>query len=255
MKNKSLSIIFFIPLVIFSQNIEMYLSLIDQGQIEGVKEQLPALISKYPNNPDILFLAGVLSMDGNKSYNIYKELLENFPDSKYAPDAAVKIGEYYYSLGLYSQAGTQLSKIPRIHSNYPDIERVAELMVSSFKAIGEADSAKYYSSIYKSMFPNLELDKFDDVNKFQSKVRKKERGVKKPYIIQVGAFGNISNAERMRLQISQVGYDVEISEVQINGRGLHAVRVVRYETKSEAEKVGRLVKNKLGIDYRVLYRP
>ena len=105
------------------------------------------------------------------------------------------------------------------------------------------------------MFPNLELDKFDDVNKFQSKVRKKERGVKKPYIIQVGAFGNISNAERMRLQISQIGYDVEISEVQINGRGLHAVRVVRYETKSEAEKVGRLVKKKLGIDYRVLYRP
>ena len=255
MKNKFLSLIFFIPLAIFPQNIEMYLSLIDQGQIEGVKEQLPALISKYPNNPDILFLAGVLSMDGNKSYNIYKELLENFPDSKYAPDAAVKIGEYYYSLGLYSQAGTQLSKIPRIHSNYPDIERVAELMVSSFKAIGEEDSAKYYSSIYKSMFPNLELDKFDDVNKFQDKVRKNERGVKKPYIIQVGAFGNISNAERMRLQISQIGYDVEISEVQINGRGLHAVRVVRYETKSEAEKVGRLVKKKLGIDYRVLYRP
>ena len=255
MKNKFLSLICFIPLTIFPQNIEMYLSLIDQGQIEGVKEQLPALISKYPNNPDILFLAGVLSMDGNKSYNIYKELLENFPDSKYAPDAAVKIGEYYYSLGLYSQAGTQLSKIPRIYSNYPDIERVAELMVSSFKAIGEEDSAKYYSSIYKSMFPNLQLDKFDDVNKFQSKVRKKERGVKKPYIIQVGAFGNISNAERMRLQISQIGYDVEISEVQINGRGLHAVRVVRYETKSEAEKVGRSVKTKLGIDYRVLYRP
>ena len=255
MKNKFLSLISFIPLAIFPQNIEMYLSLIDQGQIEGVKEQLPALISKYPNNPDILFLAGVLSMDGNKSYNIYKELLENFPDSKYAPDAAVKIGEYYYSLGLYSQAGTQLSKIPRIHSNYPDIERVAELMVSSFKAIGEEDSAKYYSSIYKSMFPNIELDKLDDVNKFQVKVKKNERGVKRPYIIQVGAFGNISNAERMRLQISQIGYDVEISEVQINGRGLHAVRVVRYETKSEAEKVGRLVKKKLGIDYRVLYRP
>ena len=99
-ENKFLSLIIFVPLAIFPQNIEMYLSLIDQGQIEGVKEQLPALISKYPNNPDILFLAGVLSMDGNKSYNIYKELLENFPDSKYAPDAAVKIGEYYYSLGF-----------------------------------------------------------------------------------------------------------------------------------------------------------
>ena len=82
-------------------------------------------------------------------------------------------------MGLYSQAGTQLSKIPRIHSNYPDIERVAELMVSSFKAIGEEDSAKYYSSIYKSMFPNLQLDKLNDVKKFQvSNVRKNNRGVK-----------------------------------------------------------------------------
>ena len=87
------------------------------------------------------------------------------------------------------------------------------------------------------MFPNLELDKFDNVNKFQDKVKKKRTGVKKrPYIIQVGA-GNISNAERMRLQISQIGYDVEISEVQINGRGLHAVRVVRYETKRKPKKL------------------
>ena len=59
----------------------------------------------------------------------------------------------------------------------------------------------------------------------------------------------------MKLQISQIGYNVEISEVQINGRGLHAVRVVRYETKGEAEKIGIQVKKKLCIDYRVLYRP
>ena len=53
-------------------------------------------------------------------------------------------------------------------------------MVSSFKAIGEEDSAKYYSSIYKSMFPNLELDKFDDVNKFQDKVKKRTWSKKDP---------------------------------------------------------------------------
>ncbi|MFL3009194.1 MAG: SPOR domain-containing protein [Candidatus Neomarinimicrobiota bacterium] len=59
----------------------------------------------------------------------------------------------------------------------------------------------------------------------------------------------------MKLQISQIGYDVEISKVKTKGRVLYAVRVVRYETKFEAEKVGGLIKKKLGNEYRVLYRP
>jgi hypothetical protein len=59
----------------------------------------------------------------------------------------------------------------------------------------------------------------------------------------------------MKLQVSQIGYGVEISPVQTNGRKLHAVRVVRFKNKSEAERVGNVIKKKLGINYRVLYRP
>ena len=235
----------------------MYLSLINEGQISGVKEQLPILISKYPNNPDVLFLTGLMTFDGIKSYDIYKKILTKFPDSKYAPDAAVKIGEYYYSLGLYSQAGKQLSQIPKFYSRYSDIQRVMDLMISSFLAIGEEDSVKYYTSIYKSMFPDLHVNHYDQnkdqlFNQNSDSITKK---IKKPYIIQVGAFGRIENAQRMKLQISQIGYNVEISDVLTNGRDLHAVRVVRYNTKREAEKIGKLIKRKLGIDYRVLYRP
>ena len=58
----------------------MYLSLINEGQISGVKEQLPELISKYPNNPDIMFLKGVMTTDGNKSICLIKSfsLTSNF---------------------------------------------------------------------------------------------------------------------------------------------------------------------------------
>ena len=250
-------IICFFPILLASQNIEMYLSLIDEGQLSGVKEQMPELISKYPNNPDVLFLKGLMTTDGNKSIEIYKKVLSNFPNSNYAPDAGVKIGEYYYSLGLYSQAGKHLSQIPRIYPRYKNIQRVMDLMVSSFLAIGEEDSAKYYSSIYKSMFPELQVDDYQIINpqSIDHSNTKMVNKIKKPYIIQVGAFGNRNNAERMRLQISQVGYNVEISDVQNNGRGLHAVRVVRFQSKREAEKIGKLIKKKLGIDYRVLYRP
>ena len=77
----------------------------------------------------------------------------------------------------------------------------------------------------------------------------------RPYVIQIGAFGSIQNANRLKLQVSQIGYEVEIVPVQTNGRGLYAVRVVRYRSKSSAERIGSTIKKKLGIDYKVLYRP
>lgn len=256
MLNNKKIILFLFSCYLHSQNIEMYLSLINEGQISGVKEQLPELISKYPNNPDIMFLKGIMTTDGSKSVEIYKKILTNFPESHYASESAVKIGEYYYSLGLYSQAGKHLSKIPRVYPRFSNIQRVMDLMVSSFLAIGEEDSAKYYANIYKSMFPTLNVDNFKKEEEFINYNNAyKKKSIKKPYIIQVGAFSNFENANRMKLQISQIGYDVEISIVENKGLNLYAVRVIRYETKFEAEKVGKLLKKKLGNEYRVLYRP
>ena len=77
----------------------------------------------------------------------------------------------------------------------------------------------------------------------------------RPYVVQIGAFGSIQNANRLKLQVTQIGYDVAITAVRTNGKSLNAVRVVRFNSKSAAERVGQTIKKKLGIDYRVLYRP
>lgn len=256
MCKKILVIIF--PVLLLSQNVDMYLSLLHEGQTEGVKEQLPELISKYPNDPGVLFLQGLMTSDGLKSLGIYSEIIEKFPESKYAPDASVKIGEYFYARGLYSQAGQQLCKIPRNYPRYSDIQRVVDLTVSSFRAIGEEDSVKYYVSIYQNMFPNLVTDDYGIKSKTKIKTHltsTQKTNEVKPYVVQIGAFGNSGNANRLKLQVSQIGYRVEAIPIEVNGRKLHAVRVVRYKSKTEAEKVGKEIKRKLGIDYRVLYRP
>ena len=38
------------------------------------------------------------------------------------------------------------------------MQRLTDLMINSFNAIGEADSSKYYSLVIKSMFPSIETD-------------------------------------------------------------------------------------------------
>ena len=243
---------------ILSQNVDMYLSLIHEGQSQGVKENLPELISKYPNDPGVLYLQALLTSNGMKSLEFYSKLIEKFPESKYAGEASVKIGEYFYARGLYSQAGRQLCLIPRKYPRLPNMQAIIDMMVSSFQAIGEEDSVKYYSSLYQSMFPNLDINDFGikrmDPAKaeiFENKRNKQPR----PYVVQIGAFGSIQNANRLKLQVTQIGYDVEISKVRTNGKSLNAVRVTRFRSKSAAERVGQTIKKKLGIDFRVLYRP
>ena len=40
------------------------------------------------------------------------------------------------------------------------MQRVIDLLVSSFQAVGQNDSAKYYVSIYQGMFPYLDVEKY-----------------------------------------------------------------------------------------------
>ncbi len=236
----------------------MYISLIHEGQSEGVKDNISELTSKYPNNPGVLYLQALLTVNGMKSLELYSRLIEKFPESKYSGEASVKIGEYFYARGLYSQAGRQLCSIPRKYPRLTNMQGVIDMMVSSFRAIGEEDSVKYYSSIYQNMFPSLDISKYGIEKQLVSNSLVMDNKIKKepkPYVIQIGAFGSIQNADRLKLQVSQIGYEVEISPIQTNGKGLHAVRVVRYRSKSSAERIGEVIKKKLGIDYRVLYRP
>ncbi len=189
----------FIPFFLFAQNVDMYLSLLHEGQTDGVKEYLPELISKYPNDPGVRYLQALMTSDGMKSLEMYSSLLEKYPKSKYAPEAAVKIGEYFYARGLYSQGGRQLCQIPRKYPSFSGIQRVVDLTVSSFLAIGEEDSVKYYVGIYQNMFPELDVEGYG-VTKGKTTsapmTQKPKTRQPKPYIVQIGAFGNLGNANR-----------------------------------------------------------
>ena len=51
------------------------------------------------------------------------------------------------------------------------------------------------------------------------------------------------------------GHDVTINDVESNGKHLYAVRVNRFKSKKKADIIGKDIKSKIGVEYRVLYRP
>ena len=64
-----------------AQNIDLYITLLEKGKINEVKENLPELIERYPRDPGIFFLKGLISSDADEAFLSYQTLISEFPNS------------------------------------------------------------------------------------------------------------------------------------------------------------------------------
>ena len=213
----------------FSQNLNLYFTLIQKGRYEEVRENLPELISRYPNNPGVYYLQALVNKDGESSLSQYEVLIKNYPDSEYAALSAMKIGEYLFARGLYSQASIQLKRSILNYQKGDSHQRALDLMVNSYIATGEEDSVQVSLSLISKLYPSLDFKKHGfskketrdrdprlvKVNretiteriktvKAKRTKSKTKRSVKKPWVIQVGAFGNYNNANSLKNQLLSI---------------------------------------------------
>ena len=264
-----------------AQNIDLYITLLEKGKINEVKENLPELIERYPRDPGIFFLKGLISSDTDEALLNYQTLISEFPNSDYASLSQMKIGEYLFARGLYSQASIQFKKTIINYPNGDHHQRALDLMVNSYQASGENDSVRISLINIKDLYPRLDFNKYgvNGLNndkreaklvrldpsiisdRLKSAKAKRKKSIfiskpkSKPWVVQVGAFGKYNNAKRLKNQLQGNGFITEIHTINSNGKRLHAVRLVRYEEKFDAEKIGRKLKKKYGLDFRVINNP
>ena len=280
MKRSYIYLIYLFGLVsIYPQNINLYLTLLEKGRTQEVKENLPELLDRYPDEAGVYYIEALINEDGDSSIVQFQKIIMNFPSSQFAAKSEMKIGEYFFARGLYTQASTQLKKLIYKYVDSKNHQRALDLMVNSYMATGEEDSAKVALRIIKQLYPSLKFDKYgidvidkdskevklvrldsDEITKKIKSRKKKKRkplpkDLLKPWVIQVGAFGKYENANRLKKQIQSNGYSAEVHAVNSNGKRLHAVRIVRFISKKDAEKIGKGLKKKFGLDFRVLNNP
>jgi len=262
-----------------AQNIDLYLTLIEKGKMEDVQESLPELLNRYPDEAGVYFLQAMLNENGDSSLVLYRNVIKNFPDSDFAPKSEMKIGEYLFSRGLYSQASIQFKKILTKYPQGKHHQRAMDLMVNAYLATGEESTASTTVRTLKQLYPSLNYSGYEiggvensskeaklvrlDPGTTSSRIKSFKaarkinvpKRVEKPWVVQVGAFGKFDNANRLKKQLQEYGFATEVHTVNSNGKRLHAVRIVRFETKSSAEKIGQKLKKKFGLDFRVLNNP
>ena len=281
-------IIFIISFCLSFLSAQDYLDALIQDVLHGSRDSaaiyLPTMEQRYPNNPSLMYLKGLLETNGEEAKTIFAKLYNTHPTSDYGDDAVMKVAEYYYAAGLYVQAANWLKKMPIYYSRSEHIERAVKLFLNSLIVSGHKDTAIFYSRVFKRQFPALDVDgKIKDLLKdFEKADQEKEKAKKfapiitEPeipiveyenkipavqfnsdnsngiYSLQTGAYSVSENAESQKINLIIAGFRARINELYKSNRTLYAVRIGHFDSKEDAQKVGVQIKSKLDLDTIVI---
>jgi tetratricopeptide (TPR) repeat protein len=213
-------------------NIVPYLQQIENGKADEVRYELIGLKEKYPGDPSVMFLEGVLTENGQKAVVIYQKVVVEYPDSKYADAALYRIYSYYYALGLYESATEKLNKL-----------------------IADYPKSPYIRIAKQNQLPvNPDITQEDESDTTQQK-NEDLKGTDYKFTIQAGAFSNNENAKSLQLKFEKSGIFSEIKDKLVAGTTFHVVYVGKFVTENDAENFLQTINDKFELSGRVIEFP
>tara|TARA_Y100000996_G_scaffold286590_1_gene226215 strand:- start:10 stop:789 length:780 start_codon:yes stop_codon:yes gene_type:complete len=226
-----------------------YIDKIEKGDMDIPYESIYSYEKIVPNHPVYLYLRGLIELDGEKSIGYYKRLYSSDPNHEYADNAAMKIGEYYYSRGLYIQASDWLKKMPVYYPRSENCEQAVDLFLKSLIISGKRDTAVFYLKIIKNQIPNINInDEYNNlidnisVNSIPSTI---PQNFGDSYYLQIGVYKDYNNARKVRDILNLKGFDARIKHTNFNNKRRYVVLEGIYPNNDEALLYSNKIKEKL----------
>ncbi len=107
-------------------------------------------ISRYPRGasaPDVLMKEGLIYTSMGKhriARNVYKYLLDHYPDSVSVPDARIEILGTFYNEGHYKEVIGQADETVKYVKSDPQISRLYSFLGDAYLAVGSPVNAVYF---------------------------------------------------------------------------------------------------------------
>lgn len=227
---------------LFSQEktITEYLQLYSQGKMNEVLSALPDLLVEYPNDPGVKLLLAVVSENAEKAVEIYKEIVQKFPESQWADDAYWRLLQYYAVKGDVDKAEYELNNFRK---RYPTSEYLppATDVVRTARSIANAK--------LKQIEDNLKKDEGQQTQTQPTKKTTPEPKTEKTepksgpvsYGLQVGVYSTMETAEAEKEKFLKKRLRTTIEEKMINGQKRFAVVIGNYSSKESAEAAKQII--------------
>jgi tetratricopeptide (TPR) repeat protein len=180
-------------------------------------------------NDESLYLTGLIHFkigEYEKAKPFFRKAIKKYPRSKVYDSALLKLADCYFLDGEYPQAkklyNDILEKDPSFR--YLPIVYLRLAQVAS-KQGSWNDKAKYLRKL-KSNFPNCQEAGYAKILESYGNY----------FTVQVGAFSTLKNAQTIKDELSSK-YPVYIVETPRRKFTLYKVRIGKYNSRSEAERV------------------
>lgn len=268
-----LLIVVVISSTVWAQDFENDLvSWLEKHSKEELKNRLDTIKKKYPNSAVPLFLEAYIEENGDRAIDLYKQLIERYPGSKFTDNALLKLAQYYYAIGSYVSARQYLDNLV---DKFPDSPLTPEakylaarcLIATGYYVSAEQELKEIIKEHSKSPYKNhakAELTSLDELVKqdknppgSQSAITNSERqfenmGGNGKYTIQIGAFQDKTNASKQKEFYSQQGYLTTIETKYVSSNLLYLVWVGDFETEDQAARFGEVFKKLYGVSFHVV---
>jgi len=218
--------LYFIPFSL-AQNVDIipYLIQIERGAIDSVVNELVRLKIIYPQSPDIMFLEAITMPDAKKSEEIFIELVEKHPQSKYADASAYRLFNYY----LIQDESEMIDKYyQKLKTDYPESPYL-KIAQSQYELLSS-------KTIQEKQFSKTEIKK----------------SINYSYTIQAGAFVKKENAQTLKSQLEKSGIYSEIKEKNVAGTFFNVVYAGKFATREDAENFLTIINYRFNIQGRVV---
>lgn len=220
---------------------------VDKGEADQVRADLPSLLSRYPNNPGVLYIQGLVSEEGTEAVRIYQSIVDNFPRSEWADDALYRVYQFYYALGLYRTAELKLSQLRTEYPGSPYLAAASGTQTAQMEE--ERPSPEPPEQQEASPSPGDQPAVAPPPVSPDPAVTQSGS-----YFLQVGAFTVQANAERQKSVFEELNYPVEIISRTKDGRSLFLVLVGQYGTYEEAKAASAEIRRNHGVESIVIAR-
>lgn len=200
------------------------------GNVEAVLKELPTLEKKYPQNPGLIYLKGILTIDGAVAVKLYEQVAYQSQPSEWGDDALYRIFEYNYAIGLYKKSDEVYSQLKE---KFPNSEYL------------NIPKKQFVPEPQKIIFEKDESQKTEKISEKEIKLS--------PFAVQVGAFVSEENAKTKANYFKSLGKVTSIQKKQTT-TNLFVVLIEDFETELAAREYIQELKSKNKIDAVLIKR-
>jgi outer membrane protein assembly factor BamD (BamD/ComL family) len=237
---------------VFSQTLSDAVRHIQQGEMDSAYAELERL----PVDSAVegrFFIDGLMQSDADSACQIYEQLVECYPRGRYTDEALVRLAQRDFIVGSFREGISRLMRLLRDFPASPNCPKAHYWIGISYSNLGIPDSAlARFQTVIKD-FPTSDVSALSQIEIKALQFRKTRE--KTRYFVQVGAFGEKTNATAVQKRLIQDGYESTIQLKTVDDRQLYVVLTGKTDLKVNAIELADLLKKRYQWNTRIVENP